>query len=187
MQLPTQTNVLRSELSSRYDTDPWRVKMTQQIAQGLQERKDWIGVRFAQSDDMQFGRETRMLDYACGTGSVTKAIGSWVTHIRGIDISENMVKLFNDTARASGLGEDRVKAVVGDLIGEEVPSHFDGEEWQNFDIAVVGLGFHHFENPVRAVQRLTERLKSGTGVLLIIDFLPFDKEEDGAMAAAKET
>jgi SAM-dependent methyltransferase len=161
--------------------------MTQQIATGFKERKDWIGIRWAAEDDMQYGRETHLLDYACGTGSVTKAIGSWVTHVRGIDVSENMVKIFNDTARASGLGEERVKAVVGDLIAEEPSKGFESEEWKDFDIAAIGLGFHHFEEPLRAVQRLTERLKPGTGVLLIIDFLPFDKDEPGAQQAASHT
>jgi SAM-dependent methyltransferase len=161
--------------------------MSQQIAKGLQERKDWIGIRWAAEDDMIYGRETRLLDYACGTGSVTKAIGPWTTHIRGLDVSENMVQLFNDTAKASGLTPDRVQAVVGDLLADEVDEKFKAEEWWNFDIAVIGLGFHHFENPVRAVQRLTERLKPGTGVLLIIDFLPFDRDDEGAQKAAQHT
>ena len=125
---------------------------------------------------MQYGRETRLLDYACGTGSITRALGPFVTTIKGIDISENMVKRYNDDARAAGLPEERVQAVVGDLCADEVPDHLKGPEYYNFDIAVIGLGFHHFENPVRAIERLTERLKTDTGVLLIIDFLPFDEE-----------
>lgn len=136
---------------------------------------------------MQFGRETKLLDYACGTGSVTKAIGPWVTTVRGIDISENMVDVFNSTARASGLKAEQVNAVVGNLLADEVPMHLRGPEWEGFDVAAVGLGFHHFENPARAVERLTERLKPGTGVLLIIDFLPFDPQDQGQPEAARGT
>ncbi len=158
--------------------------MTDQIKKGLHNRKDWIGVRWAESDDLQYGRETKLLDYACGTGSVTKAIGSWVTNIRGIDISENMVKLFNEAAQASGLKTEQVNAVVGDLLGDEVSANLDTPEYQNFDLAVIGLGFHHFENPMRAIERLTERLKPATGVLIIIDFLPFDKDEPAGPQAA---
>lgn len=118
---------------------------------------------------------------------MTKVMGPWATHFRGIDISQNMVDIYNQTARESGLKEEQVNAVVGDLLAEEVPESLKGEEWFGFDIAIVGLGFHHFENPVRAVERLTERLKPATGVLLIIDFLPFDKDSASQPAAAQGT
>ncbi|KAK5175240.1 uncharacterized protein LTR77_000377 [Saxophila tyrrhenica] len=175
------------ELSSKYDTEPWRHRMTEQIKQGLVERKDWIGIRWAKEDDTSYGRETKLLDYACGTGFATKVMGPWVTNIRGIDVSENMVKLFNETAQASGLKQEQVNAVVGDLLADEVPSHLNTPEYRDFDIAVIGLGFHHFEDPKRAIDRLVERLKPATGVLLIIDFLPFNKDEGGPQAAAAHT
>lgn len=88
---------------------------------------------------------------------------------------------YNDDAKAAGIPSERVNAVVGDLCADEVPDDLKTAEYFNFDIAVIGLGFHHFDNPVRAIQRLTERLKTATGVLLIIDFLPFD-EEAGAVS-----
>lgn len=87
-----------------------------------------------------------------------------------------MVQKYNDDAKAAGIPEERVKAVVGDLCADEVPEHLETEEFRDFDIAVISLGFHHFENPMRAIERLTERLKTATGTLLIIDFLPFDNE-----------
>lgn len=149
----------------------------------MHERKDWIaagGIRWARADDIQFGRECKLLDYACGTGSITRALGPWVTTIRGIDVSENMVQKYNDDAKAAGLPPERVHAVAGDLCGDDVPDHLTTPEFSEFDLAVIGLGFHHFENPVRAIERLTERLKSSTGTLLIIDFLPFDDEAGAA-------
>ena len=39
------------------------------------------------------------------------------------------------------------------------------------DIAVVGLGFHRFDDPNLAARRLAARLRPG-GILLILDFLP---------------
>ena len=100
-----------------------------------------------------------------------------MTHVRGIDISENMVQKYNDAADSSSLSTEQVNAVVGDLLADEVPEHLNTPEYYDFDVAVIGLGFHHFDNPVRAVQRLNERLKPGVGVLLIIDFLPFNEEQ----------
>lgn len=54
----------------------------------------------------------------------------------------------------------------------EDPEAFrDATKFSNFDIACVGLGFHHFDDPGLAAKRLVQRLKLG-GVLMIIDFLP---------------
>lgn len=90
-----------------------------------------------------------------------------------------MVQKYNETARASGLSPEQANAVVGDLCGEKVPEHLSGPDWFNFDVAVIGLGFHHFEDPKLAIKRLTERLKPETGVLVIVDFLPFEREPNG--------
>lgn len=155
--------------------------ISQQIGVALQERKEWAGVKWYKPGEIG-GREVKLLDYACGTGSITKALGPWVTKIIGIDVSENMVQKYNEEAQAAGLKPDEVYAIVGDLLADEVPEELKKPEYYEFDIAVIGLGFHHFENPVTAIQRLTERLKADTGVLMIIDFLPFDTAEHGQAA-----
>lgn len=56
---------------------------------------------------------------------------------------------------------------------DDTPAAFAGPEFSNFDLAAVGLGFHHFDNPQLGAERLVARLKPG-GVLLIIDFLLHD-------------
>jgi SAM-dependent methyltransferase len=115
---------------------------------------------------------------------VTKALGSYVTSIRGIDISENMVQHYNEAARSSGLTNEQAHAVVGDLIGSEPSAaELQGPEFYNFDVAAIGLGFHHFEDPPLAVKRLGERLKAETGVLIIVDFLPFEHNPEAAAAS----
>jgi SAM-dependent methyltransferase len=84
-----------------------------------------------------------------------------------------MVEQYNVAARASGLTPQQAQAVVGDLCAQDgVPKPLLAPGYFNFDIAAVCLGFHHFESPPLAVRRLAERLKPGSGVLLIIDFLP---------------
>ena len=168
-----------SDLSAEYNTKPWQHKLSKQVSDALEERKDWIGVRWIKQNEPTYGREVKLLDYACGTGSITMALGPHVTTVRGIDVSENMVQRFNDTAQSSGLKFDQAHAVVGDLCGESVPDHLTTPEYYDFDIAAIGLGFHHFEDPQLAIKRLTERLKVGTGVLVIVDFLPFDGDKHG--------
>lgn len=88
-----------------------------------------------------------------------------------------MVQKYNEAARQSGMTSDHCNAIVGDLFAETVPDHLTIPDLYMFDIAVIGLGFHHFENPALAVKRLTERLKPGEGVLVIVDFLPFSKDD----------
>lgn len=96
-----------------------------------------------------------------------------MTQSIGIDISESMANEYNAGARNQGIPESEMRAVIGNLISQDAdPSpSVSGPEFHNFDIAAVGLGFHHFASPALAAKRLAERLKPG-GVLLIIDFLP---------------
>jgi SAM-dependent methyltransferase len=50
------------------------------------------------------------------------------------------------------------------------PAAFTDTKFFDFDVAGVGLGFHHFDKPDLASKRLAERLRPG-GVLFIIDFV----------------
>ena len=59
---------------------------------------------------------------------------------------------------------------------DPAPSAFASPNFFSFDIAAVGLGFHHFDDPTLAAQRLVERLRPG-GVLLILDFFSHAKPE----------
>lgn len=115
---------------------------------------------------------------ASGTGNITQALLPYVTTVKGIDLSEKMVEEYNRAASTSGIPPEQALAVVGDLCfaSTDIPDHFRKPEWYSFDLAVIGLGFHHFEDPGLAVQRLSERLRKG-GVLVIVDFLPFGSEE----------
>ncbi|KAK3116521.1 hypothetical protein LTR53_003009 [Teratosphaeriaceae sp. CCFEE 6253] len=138
-----------NDLSATYNAKAWQHNLSQQVSDALQHRRDWLGVRWAKGDD---GRDVSLLDYACGTGAITKALGPYVTTIRGVDISEKMVELYNEAARSSGLEPERANAVVGDLLAETIPEQLSGPDYEQFDVAVIGLGFHHFEDPALAIK-----------------------------------
>jgi len=114
----------------------------------------------------------RLLDYACGTGLMTRTFGPYVTRTLGIDISPNMVSTYKTRAASAGLTPSTVDAAVGDLFDKANPrpAEFEGQEWWGFDLATVGFGFHHFEDVVHAARQLKERLRPG-GALVINDFL----------------
>jgi SAM-dependent methyltransferase len=102
-----------------------------------------------------------------------KALASKVTQCIGMDLSQGMVNEYNTLVSNQGIPPSEMHAVVGNLLDPSDPSppSLAGDEFFNFDIAAVGLGFHHFSDPTFAATQLVKRLKKG-GVLLIIDFLP---------------
>lgn len=77
--------------------------------------------------------------------------------------------MYNANIRDSGL---EGSAVVGDLVAEEARPPLSDAGFRDFDIAAVGLGFHHFEHPELCLRRLVERVRVGGGVCLILDWLP---------------
>lgn len=87
-----------------------------------------------------------------------------------------MVNEYNLSASNQGIPPSEMQAYVGNVLNPSNPSppELQGSEFWNFDIAVVGLGFHHFDDPYLAAKRLSERLKKG-GTLMIVDFLPHEK------------
>lgn len=159
-------------ISDSYDTKPWFAKTNQQVMEAMRARLDWIGIPFVNTGDKKDVKEVRLLDYASGTGLITRTLGPYVTVTRGIDVSPNMVTEYNKRARDAGIAESTVHAVHGNLFDKNDPSptQFDPPEWRNFDIATVGFGFHHFEDVVFAARQLKERLRPG-GVLVINDFV----------------
>ncbi|KAI1755833.1 S-adenosyl-L-methionine-dependent methyltransferase [Xylaria castorea] len=169
-----------NEEAASYD-DKHR-KLNERLTRELQARLDFIGVDWASDDEdsneegeddsnKKPGREVRLLDYACGTGMMSRALLSYTTQCVGMDISEKMVSTYNTRAENQGLSPEEMHAVLGDLASDTVSGALSSSELFNFDIAVVGGGFHHFGDPALAAKRLVGRLRPG-GVLLIWDFLP---------------
>lgn len=117
---------------------------------------------------------------------MTAALAGYATEYVGIDISQNMVAEYNKrfsepSSKAETISPQPEKlnayAIVGDLLDPTgVPASLEDKKYYNFDLAVVGGGFHHFENVELATQSLTDRLKPG-GVLIIWDFLAHAPED----------
>ena len=81
----------------------------------------------------------------------------YVSCIRGINVLEEMVGEYNRRARGSGLTTQQVSARKGSLIGKYsvIPDPaLSTEEFFNFDLAIVVLGFHHFGDPELAAKGL---------------------------------
>ncbi|OAA60092.1 hypothetical protein ISF_06103 [Cordyceps fumosorosea ARSEF 2679] len=113
----------------------------------------------------------RLLDYACGTGFVSICFSDIISQAVGVDITENMIGAFNAKATSANVPEDRRKAYFGNLLSNPPSASLEGRLFHDFDVAGVGMGFHHFEDTTLAATRLAERLVTG-GSLFILDFLP---------------
>ncbi|KAI2464743.1 S-adenosyl-L-methionine-dependent methyltransferase [Annulohypoxylon bovei var. microspora] len=186
-----------NEEASTYDSK--HSKLNERLTKEIQSRLAWIGVDWVVADDEddsdgdsdegenendregtkelksdQDKKKVRLLDYACGTGMMSRALAPYTTQCVGIDVSENMVAAYNSRAENQGLSHDEMYAEVGDLIapdGPQPPDVLADSRLFGFDVATVGGGLHHFADPELAADRLVERLRPG-GVLLIWDFLP---------------
>lgn len=130
--------------------------------------------------------QVRVLDYACGPGTITGAFLGRATEFVGVDVSENMVKVYNEKFAELGSEQQNcgngtltrtAKAFVGNLLDIKGPSEsVSSAKFFDFDLAVVGYGFHHFQDVYLATSRIASRLKPG-GVLMIVDFVTHAKAE----------
>ena len=183
------------DLAARYDIKPWQKHMSLKITTYIQQNLDFIGIPLPLSknpskddddddDDTPRPLTTTLLDYACGTGMISRALGPSVTDIQALDLSAKMVERYNELAASSEIASvKKARARVGNILTTNSDSSssssddesLNGAEFWNFDIAAVGGGLHHFDDPAEAIRRLAERLRDG-GVLLIVDFV---EEEAG--------
>lgn len=144
-------------------------KVKKQLADLVQSRRLWISDKWTDTEAGK-GRELRMLEYACGPGAISIALAPYLTKVVGVDVAENMVAHFNKNAQDAGLS-DKMAGYTGDLLAESAPAKFSSSEFSDFDLVVVSMALHHFDDAESALKRLGDRLKKD-GVCFIIDLIP---------------
>jgi hypothetical protein len=63
---------MRSHISNSYDDKPWFAKVNELVTNDLRDRLDWVGIPFANTGSSSNVRDVRQLDYACGTGQLSR-------------------------------------------------------------------------------------------------------------------
>jgi len=103
-----------------YDNHPFVEQVSRQIAQTIR-------------DVYPFDEQsTLLLDYACGTGQISRNLAPYTKKIVGVDISQGMVDYYNQRVYNQGISQDEMKAFCVQLTGAD--TDLDG---QKFDIIVV--------------------------------------------------
>ncbi|KAK4905534.1 hypothetical protein LTR66_017801, partial [Elasticomyces elasticus] len=127
---------------------------------------NWIGVDFLHPgesfEEIQniSSKRVRILDYACGPGTITNILHDRATEFIGMDLSPNMVAEYNERFNDDG-GLNTEALVVNLLDPAGTPDGLSDARYFDFDLVVVGFGFHHFSNLPLAASRLVERVKAG--------------------------
>ncbi|DAA76591.1 TPA_exp: Uncharacterized protein A8136_7268 [Trichophyton benhamiae CBS 112371] len=151
------------------------------IGNEVGERSRWIYPQWG--DTTGDVKPFRMLDYACGAGSMTRALLPHVSEAIGIDISQNMVEEYNKNIAALGLPTNKMFAKKGNLLSDKPSEGFSEPEYFNFDLVIIGFALHHFKSPDLAMKRLVERLAPG-GILVVLDFIEHSIEVEHGVTAS---
>jgi len=115
---------------------------------------------------------TVLMDYACGTGLLSRALCPYVKSIVGVDISSGMVDYFNLRASNQGLTSDEMRAMCVELKGIE--QELNG---QKFDVIVCSMAYHHMSSIEDTTRILSFFLKPG-GSLLVVDIVKASLETE---------
>ncbi|KAG1819759.1 S-adenosyl-L-methionine-dependent methyltransferase [Suillus subaureus] len=108
---------------------------------------------------------TLVLDYACGTGLISKKLAAHAKCIVGVDISRSMVDQYNQSVSNQGIPPEEMRAVCCDLT--VAPNQLDG---MKFDVVVCASSYHHFPSIGDVTKTLVSYLKPG-GSLLVADLM----------------
>ncbi|KAL9108883.1 MAG: hypothetical protein Q9227_006414 [Pyrenula ochraceoflavens] len=192
----TETNrQFWDQKASSYNAPGWQQNLARTVTDSFHANISWFGISSAavaaaadpsgSSPEGTSPYRPRILDYACGPGTMTTTFRPFASEIIGIDISANMTQRYNEVHSKAEAGKPSCHAIQGDLFVEAGPSESTlGPEYYGFDMAIVGFGFHHFSNLKLCTERLGDRLKAG-GLLVVVDFVAWEKENEGEYEARK--
>ncbi len=103
-----------------------------------------------------------ILDVATGTGDLAIAAMKLIpAHIKGIDVSDKMLRVGREKIRKKGLS-----GVIELQRGDSEMISFSND---TFDVAMVAFGVRNFSNPLDGLKEMNRVLKPG-GMIMVLEF-----------------
>jgi ubiquinone/menaquinone biosynthesis C-methylase UbiE len=116
----------------------------------------------------------RLLDVACGPGSIVAAFSPRVHEAVGLDATEAMLE------QAKRLSESRRLKNTRWLRGDVYALPF---EWATFDIVISRFAFHHFERPDAAFAEMVRVCRPGGRIVVCDGLAPAESAKADALNA----
>ena len=123
-----------------------------------------------------FEKEDELLDVACGTGELSVFCAKRIKRVHGIDISEGMIELAQQNARANGL--ENITFECYDV--EHIPS-----PGNSFSVVQCRSAFHHMENCPLVFKEML-RCCRPNGRLALQDIMAYDDQRVNSFFEALE-
>ena len=139
------------------------------IAVQMNQRSDVIEMnrRIAEEVKKVYGKfdpnTTEVLDFACGSGLLSRHLAPLSKSVLGVDISQGMVDVYNEEVSKAGIDPSKVRAMVKDITG--APEELEGRK---FDVIVCSMAYHHLSSISATTLALRSHLRP-CGSILVID------------------
>jgi ubiquinone/menaquinone biosynthesis C-methylase UbiE len=119
-------------------------------------------------DSLPLSPDLSVIDVACGTGIMARAIAPYVSSVVGIDITREMLHAARQQAEEKNLNNiEFIECDARNICFEA----------QSFDLAISRFSIHHFANPLLELREMHRVIKK-SGHLAIVDLMaPSEKSE----------
>lgn len=139
------------------------------IAVQMNQRPDVVEMnrRVAEQVKKVYGKfdpnTTEVLDFACGTGLMSRHLAPLSKSVLGVDISQGVVDVYNEEVSKAGIDTSKMRAIVKDITG--APDELEG---RRFDVIVCSMAYHHLSSISHTTRALVSHLRP-SGSLFVID------------------
>lgn len=116
-----------------------------------------------------FGKDKVMMDFACGTGMITKEFVPYAKDIIGVDVSPLSLQVFDTKF------DGKYKTYDLDILDEDKQSEIE-LLYESVDVIICTIAYHHIENYQDVTKVLAKFLKP-KGRVFIVDFYNNDVEQ----------